>query len=116
MPLKIEQEGAVRVLTLDGRIATTDALDLKPQFDAYLEGSPGPTLVDMTRVRYFSSYLVGLFIAMRSALAERGFAVHFAGLDPKHRLVFKVSGLEDLFEYHATRAAGVAALGAARPA
>ncbi len=115
MPLNIDQEGAVRVLTLDGKIMTTEALDLKPQFDAYLGGSPGPTLVDMSRVRYFSSYLVGLLIALRSGLAERNFPIHFAGLDPKHRLVFKVSGLEDLFQYHETRAAGVSALSASAP-
>jgi anti-anti-sigma factor len=113
MALNVETVGAVRVITLEGRLVTEIAQDLKGQFGAYLAGTPGPTLIDMSGVRYISSYLVGVFVELRSSLAARGFALHFAGMDPRHRLVLKVSGLEDLFRFHASRAEGVAALAAA---
>ena len=110
MALKIEAVGALRVVTLEGKLVTDIAQDLKNEFDAYTNGSPGPTLLDMTGVVYVSSYLVGVLVSLRTRLSERGFELHFAGLDPRNRLVLRVSGLEQLFQYHATRAEGVAAL------
>ena len=115
MALNVETVGTVQVVTLEGKLVTDVAQDLKTEFDAYVGGTPGPTLLDMSAVRYISSYLVGVLVALRSRLSERGFNLHFAGLDSKHRLVLKVSGLDDLFRYHATRAEGIAAL-AAMPA
>lgn len=113
MPLDIETVGGVRVVTLEGKLVTETAQDLKTQFDAYVAGAPGPTLIDMSGVRYISSYLVGVFVELRSKLSAKGCALHFAGMDPRHRLVLKVSGLEDLFDHHATRADGIAVLSAA---
>lgn len=110
MALNVENVGAVRVVTLEGKIATEIAQDLKAEFDAYAAETPGPTLLDMSNVRYLSSYLVGVLVALRSRLSEMGFTLHFAGLDARHRLVLKVSGLEELFQYHATRAEGIAVL------
>ena len=115
MALNVETVGAVRVVTLEGKLATDVAQDLKTEFDAYVAGAPGPTLLDMSGVKYISSYLLGVLVALRSRLSERGFGLHFAGLDQKHRFVLKVSGLEDLFFYHVTRAEGIAAL-TAKPA
>ena len=107
----------MRVITLEGKLGTEIAQDLKTEFDAYLAGSPGPTLLDMSQVRYISSYLVGVLVDMRSRLAARGYALHFAGIDARHRLVLTISGLDELFGYHAERAEGIAALAAtAKPA
>ncbi len=110
MALDIETVGGVRVITLEGRVLTEIAQDLKPRFDEYAAGTPGPTLIDMSGVRYVSSYLVGVLVDLHSRLSAGGFPMHFAGMDPRHRLVLKVSGLEDLFHFHESRAQGVAAL------
>ena len=107
----METVGAVRVVTLEGKLATDIAQNLKTEFDAYIVATPGPTLLDLSDVRYISSYLVGVLVALRSRLSERGFGLHFAGLDPRHHQVLRVSGLEELFQVcHATRAEGIAAL------
>jgi anti-anti-sigma factor len=110
MPLEIETVGNVKVVTLEGKLVTEAAQDLKCEFDAYVGGAPGPTLLEMSGVKYISSYLVGVFVVLRTRLVEKGLALHFAGLDPRHRLVLRISGLESLFEYHATREDGIAAL------
>ena len=115
MPFNLETAGAVRVITLEGKLATEVAQDLKPKFDAYVVETPGPTLLDMSAVLYISSYLVGVLVDLRSRLSAKGFEVHLAGLDPRHRLVLQVSGLADLFRYHATRADGIAALAGSSP-
>jgi len=112
MALDIETVGTVRVITLEGRVLTEIAQDLKPRFDAYAAETPGPTLIDMSGVRYVSSYLVGVLVDLNSTLSAKGFAVHFAGMDPRHRLVLKISGLEGLFQFHESRAQGIAALSA----
>ncbi|MGA7991852.1 MAG: STAS domain-containing protein [Thermoanaerobaculia bacterium] len=114
MTLNVESVGQVRVMTLEGKLATDIAQDLKTEFDAYVAGSPGPTLLDMSGVRYISSYLVGVLVDLRSRLSQKGFELHFAGLDAKHHLVLKVSALDGLFRYHDTREEGIAALAAAR--
>jgi anti-anti-sigma factor len=110
MALNVETVGTVRVVTLEGKIATDIAQDLKVEFEGYVADTPGPTLLDMSGVKYISSYLVGVLVALRSRLSERGFRLDFAGLDAKHLLVLRVSGLDELFRYHATRAEGIAAL------
>jgi anti-anti-sigma factor len=115
MALNVETVGAVKVVTLEGRLATEIAQDLKGEFETYVAETPGPTLLDMSGVKYISSYLVGVLVALRTRLSERGFNLEFAGLDSKHRFVLKVSGLDELFRYHETRAEGIAAL-AASPA
>jgi anti-anti-sigma factor len=116
MALAIENVNGVRVVTLEGRIVTEAAQDLKIEFDGYVGGTPGPTLLDMSRVGFMSSYLVGVLVDLRTRLSAKGFGVHFAGLDPRHHLVLKVSGLDGLFTYHATREEGIAALGNGRTA
>jgi anti-anti-sigma factor len=112
MALDIETVGTVRVITLEGRILTEIAQDLKPQFDAYTASTPGPTLIDMSGVRYVSSYLVGVLVDLNSTLSAKGLSMHFSGMDPRHRLVLKVSGLDNLFRFHESRAQGIAALSA----
>jgi len=116
MALDIVTTGVVHVITLEGRVLTEIAQDLKPQFDAYAAATPGPTLIDMSGVRYVSSYLVGVLVELNSRLSAKGFAMHFAGMDPRHRLVLKISGLEGLFQFHESRAEGIAALAAGRAA
>lgn len=110
MALDIETVGAVRVITLEGRVLTEIAQDLKPRFDEYAAGTSGPTLIDMAGVRYVSSYFVGVLVDLHSKLSARGFAMHFAGMDPRHRLVLKISGLDGLFQFRESRDAGIAAL------
>jgi len=109
--LDIEQVGRVTVLTLQGRLLTEQAQELKPRFDSYAAGTPGDTLIDMTRVGYFSSYLVGILVSLRSTLHERGKSLHLVGLDQKARFVLKVAALDNLFTYHATREEALAAIG-----
>jgi anti-anti-sigma factor len=108
--LAIERVGRVTVLTLQGRLVTEQALELKPKLDTYAAGRPGDTLLDMSRVVYFSSYLVGVLVSLRSTLHEQGAKCHLVGLDPKARFVLKVSALEDLFTYHATREEALSAM------
>ena len=92
------------------KLATETAQDLKHEFDSFARDTPGPTLLEVSGVKYISSYLVGVLVALRTRLSHKGFSVHFAGLESRHRLVLRVSGLERLFEYHATREEGIAAL------
>ncbi|HUM02876.1 MAG TPA: STAS domain-containing protein [Thermoanaerobaculia bacterium] len=110
MALNVETVGPVRVVTLEGKLVTEAAQDLKNEFEAFVAATPGPTLLDMSGVRYMSSYLVGVLVALRTRLSERGFDLHVAGLDSKHLLVLKVSALDQLFRCHATRSEGIAAL------
>ena len=110
MTLIIETVGPVRVVTLEGKLVTEAAQDLKHEFDAFAREAPGPTLLEVSGVKYISSYLVGVFVAFRTRLAGQGASVHFAGLESRHRLVLRMSGLERLFEYHETREEGIAAL------
>ena len=108
--LSIEKVGRVNVLTLQGRLLTEQAQELKPRIDAYAAGSPGDTLLDMSRVGYFSSYLVGILVSLRTKLHEQRATLHLAGLDAKVRLVLKVSALEELFTYHENREEALSAM------
>ena len=110
MPLNIDTVGSVRVVTLEGKLATEVSQQLKTEFDELIDRSPGPMLLDMSSVKFVSSYFVGVLVATRGRLAEQRMPLHLAGLDPRHRLVLRISALEGLFNYHATREDGIAAL------
>ena len=112
MALKVENLDDVRVVTLEGRLVTEVAQNLFAEFNEYVEGSPGTTLLDMTGVRYMGSFLVGVLVNLRTGLSKRGFALHVAGLESRNRLVLRVAGLEGLFDFHLTREEGLASLGA----
>ena len=71
MALIVERLGELQVVTLEGRLATDVAQELKNEFEAYAEGTPGPTLLDMTGVKHKSSYLVGILVALRTHLSKR---------------------------------------------
>jgi len=57
-------------------------------------------LLDFSQVRFLSSSMLGVLIALRKkAQAIRG-RLAIAGLRPELRKVFKISQMEKLFEFH----------------
>lgn len=111
MSLNVETVGSVNVVTLEGRLVTEVAQQLKGDFDDLAARMPAVTVLDMSRVGFMSSYLVGVLVALYTRLAEKGLSVHLAGLDARQRLVLKVSDLERYFTFHDNREEALAALG-----
>jgi anti-anti-sigma regulatory factor len=66
--------------------------------------------VEMSRVGFVSSYLIGILVACHKLLKESGHRLHLAGLDSHLRTVLEVLGLTDVFPQHETGEAGVAHL------
>ena len=113
--MDMEKRDGVSVITLSGKLNTEAAQAMKQELYDYCASKPGDVLVDMSRVGFVSSYLIGILVACHKLLKESGHRLHLAGLDSHLRTVLEVSGLTDVFPHHETEEEGVAHLRAGDP-
>lgn len=67
-------------------------------------------VVDMASVKMLSSRTLGVFLSMRQKLDELGGRMVIAGIDPKLYRVFKVTNLDNIFEFYDDKASALEAL------
>lgn len=96
------QKGGASVITLSGKMNTEAAQALKQELYDYCGSKPGDVLVEMSRVGFVSSYLIGILVGCHRLLNESGHRLHLAGLDSHLRTVLEVSGLNEVFPQHET--------------
>ena len=92
--IRVEREGEVVVLSLQGAIDIVSAPKLKAQFDQELLNRWAPRLVvDCAGVEYVDSYGLGIIAqAVRLARRIRG-EIRLCALRPEVRTVLDISGL-----------------------
>ena len=67
-------------------------------------------ILDLATIRMLSSQTLGVFINMRKKMHTSGGRMVFAGVDPRLYRVFKVTNLQDMFEFFEDRATALAAM------
>jgi anti-sigma B factor antagonist len=108
--MNVEKKDGVSVITLSGKLNTEAVQAMRQELYDYCGSKPGDVLVDMSRVGFVSSYLIGILVGCHRLLKDSGHRLHLAGLDSHLRTVLGVSGLTDVFPQHETEEAGVAHL------
>jgi len=113
--MELQKRDGVSVITLSGKMNTEAAQAMKQELYDYCGSKPGDVLVEMSRVGFVSSYLIGLLVGCHKLLKESGHRLHLAGLDSRLRTVLEVSGLTEVFPQHETEEADIAHLRAGDP-
>ena len=67
-------------------------------------------VLDLGTIKILSSQTLGVLLNMRQKLAPLDGKVVISGIDPRLYRVFKVTKLQDIFEFYDTSAAAVSAL------
>ena len=70
-------------------------------------------ILDLSKVQLFSSAALGVMIAVRKKADEQKARVVICGLARELKEVFKIVGLDRMFEFHADRAKALNAYGVA---
>ena len=111
MECNIRSDGAVDVVEVSGRIATSESKEFTRCVEEHLSNGVGRGLVlDLGRVDYMSSAGLGavMWIGKRMREAKQGFAVY--GLRDRVAQVFKLSGLDRILPIYPDLASAGAAV------
>lgn len=102
-----EQQGAVRILALSGRLDTETATDLELAIQDLLGAGEQHFLVDLTNIGYVSSAGLRVLLGTAKQLEGGKGTLRLCGLNPSVTQVFDVAGFTKLFAIFSTRAAAL---------
>jgi anti-sigma B factor antagonist len=81
------------------------------KINKFIESSPPRAVIfDFEQVKFFSSAILGLLIAVRSKLKESKGEVVISAIDPQLHRVFKITNLEKIFRFFPDKTAAKKAL------
>ncbi len=81
------------------------------KINKFVDGSkPRAVIFDFEQVKFFSSAVLGLLIAVRAKLKESKGEVVISAIDPQLHRVFKITNLEKIFRFFPNKTAAKEAL------
>jgi anti-sigma B factor antagonist len=110
-----EQQGAVRILALSGRLDTETSADLELALQDLQAAGANHFLIDMTAIGYVSSAGLRVLLALAKQLDGGRGSLRLCELNAAVMQVFDVAGFSKLFSIYPTRAAALAGHAEARP-
>lgn len=100
--IEIKNEGGVTVFTFktasinDTETITTVSRTIR---DFVEENKPQKVVFDFGEVKFFSSQLLGLILAVRSRLEDYNGEVVISAINPQLHRVFKITNLDKIFRF-----------------
>lgn len=91
----------VVVLTVAGRLDSSTAPDFGRHLTALVERGETRLVLDFAGLEYISSAGLAVMLAATKKLRARNGRMDLAGVNPRIRLVFEMSGFVALFAMHA---------------
>jgi len=107
-----ESKSGVRVMTIDlARLVDTEAIEqCFREIAAALDRSEeAAALVDFGRVRFMSSMALGMLIRVNKRCKQHKVALVLCGIAPEIRQVFKITGMDKIFDIRADLSEGLSA-------
>jgi anti-sigma B factor antagonist len=110
-----EQQGAVRILALSGRLDTETSADLELALQDLQAAGATHFLIDMADIGYVSSAGLRVLLALAKQLDGGRGSLRLCELNAAVTQVFDVAGFSKLFLIYPTRAAALAGHAGAKP-
>jgi len=110
-----DQQGAVRILALSGRLDTETSADLELALADLQAAGATHFLIDMADIGYVSSAGLRVLLALAKQLDGGRGSLRLCGLNAAVTQVFDVAGFSKLFLIYPTRDAALAGHAAAKP-
>ena len=111
--IKQELKGEVRLLALDAvRLVDAETIDqCYREIAAVLDKSEeSHVLLDFGRVGFMSSMALGMLIRVNKRCKEYKVSLKLCGIAPDIHQVFKITGMDKIFDIHADAASAIAAM------
>src|SRR3989338_2153265 len=113
--IEISRNGSMAVVAFMGTSISNPEriVVVARQIKAFIdENDPAGVVFDFSRVKFFSSQVLGLLIDIRSKLKLRNCEVAISAIDPRLYRVFKITNLDKIFRFFPDSASAVAAMAA----
>lgn len=110
-----EQQGAVRILALSGRLDTETSADLELALQDLQAAGANHFLIDMAEIGYVSSAGLRVLLALAKQLDGGRGSLRLCELNAAVMQVFDVAGFSKLFSIYPTRTAALAGHVEAKP-
>ena len=111
--LSVSQQsvGDYCVLAVRGEVDVYSAPDLHDELATLLESGAETVVVDLTEVGFLDSTGLGVLVTARAAAVDAGRALQIACDHERILKLFKITGLDAVFEIHPSVDAAVQSLG-----
>ncbi len=96
--LKVEDRDGARWILLNGELDQEEVLHLKAVFDGAVKRASRDVVVDLSAVTFIATLAIGLIVASREQLEERGLTLKLANVPAFIEKTFKVMSLAEVFE------------------
>jgi anti-sigma B factor antagonist len=90
---KLDREGTIILLSVQGAIDLVGAPQLRARLDQLLSHSTPKLIVDLAGVPYIDSYGLGILMAAVKSARKAGGDIKLCALRPDVRTIFDVTGL-----------------------
>ena len=111
--VKIELEGEIAIVAFEAAVMsdTEEVTAASQQIEGFIEENrPGAIVVDFQQVKFFSSQVLGLLLAIRAKLKNYDGEVVISAIDPQLYRVFKITNLDKIFRFFPDKDTAVEAL------
>jgi anti-sigma B factor antagonist len=106
----MRRNGTTAVIDLAGRITMGEVVEeFRALWTRAVESGATQVLVNLTQVTFLDSSGIGMMIRCHSAITQRGGKVRLIGANATVRQAFKVTRLDNIFEFHDSEQAAMAA-------
>ena len=103
MEINEENEGAVLILSIKGRVEMLTSPKLKETIDGHINRDENQILFDLSGLDYISSSGLGVLLHAAKALQVKNGRVALCTLKAHIREVFKICGFDNVFPIFDTR-------------
>ncbi|MEK6795141.1 MAG: STAS domain-containing protein [Spirochaetota bacterium] len=98
MTLKTTDQGAVKIVHLEGRLDVNLSIEIESEFEKMIDGGVTRMVLDLKQVEYLSSSGLRIFISAMRKLKEKKGRLVLCNVTPMVKKIFKIVELEDIFE------------------
>lgn len=110
MPPKMRQSGDTAVIELTGRITMGEVVEeFRALWTQAVDAGANHVCVNLAQVTFMDSTGIGMMIRCHSAVTQRGGKVRLVGANATVRQAFKVTRLDNVFEFHDSEQSALAA-------
>ncbi len=109
MDISKTKESNLMVVAINGRLDTTNYMELDKELDSLVSSGEQNILIDCTDMNYISSSGLRVFLVYLKKMRSEGGKITLCGMQTMIKEVFSISGFTSLFNIYESREKAVAA-------
>lgn len=109
MEITKENNGNITIVSINGRLDTTNYNNFDKELDALVSSGSNNLIIDCSDMNYISSSGLRVFLVYLKKMKAEGGSLAICGMQSMIKEVFTISGFTSLFSIYETREEALAA-------